>query len=54
MLWIRGKLGSGKTVLLANVVAELYRPPQGGGNTKPIVRIIFATTIMPTRTRTTA
>jgi len=41
MLWIHGKLGSGKTVLLANVVAELYRLPQGGGNMKPIVTYHF-------------
>jgi len=29
VLWVKGKLGSGKTVLLANIVADLYaaRPP---------------------------
>jgi len=30
MLWVHGKLGSGKTVLLANLVAELYCLPQDG------------------------
>ncbi|KAK1749810.1 hypothetical protein QBC47DRAFT_465375 [Echria macrotheca] len=46
VLWIHGKLGSGKTVLLANIVAELYRLPQGGDNTisgdgRPIVTYHF-------------
>lgn len=28
MLWVHGKLGSGKTVLLANLVVDLYRSPR--------------------------
>ncbi|KAI8625500.1 hypothetical protein F5Y19DRAFT_479607 [Xylariaceae sp. FL1651] len=47
-LWINGKLGSGKTVLLANIVADLYTPDSGeqevsslAGRAGPIVAYFF-------------